>query len=259
MELLVIVTRSSAPPQPRASHAVLPYYGSGRQDRKVQGRIRSPRSLVARPADPRRTQRLLGVVPASAGQKIHGVLRHPVDHLFAAPPVSRPPRTKDLVEPRARLARRGAPWLRAGARRTAQGGTGRHRQAAMTATTSPMFMSYGDVKDTDVVSIIDMIDAAGTLIQAVDARARGANRHPQPRRAAAFALRPGDPRVEESVLEEVIIADTVPARTRAAVPRLHFLGRPAARGTMHHIHDEESVSTLLPYAEQDVMFRRVME
>src|ERR1700738_5228253 len=84
MELLVMIDafkRASA----RRITAVLPYYGYGRQDRKVQGRMPITAKLVADLLTAAGTQRLLAV-DLHAGQ-IQGFFDIPVDHLFAAPPV----------------------------------------------------------------------------------------------------------------------------------------------------------------------------
>ena len=89
----------------------------------------------------------------------------------------------------------------------------------------------GDVKDKDVVIVDDMIDTAGTLIQAVDAlRREGA------RRILACAVHgvlsgPAIARIKESVLEEVIITNTIPLPPERQLPEdPRSLGRPAARG-----------------------------
>src|SRR6202048_3229913 len=84
MELLVMIDafkRASA----RRITAVLPYYGYGRQDRKVMGRMPITAKLVADLLTAAGTQRLLAV-DLHAGQ-IQGFFDIPVDHLFAAPPV----------------------------------------------------------------------------------------------------------------------------------------------------------------------------
>ena len=84
MELLVMIDafkRASA----RRITAVLPYYGYGRQDRKVQPRVPITAKLVADLLTAAGAQRLLAV-DLHAGQ-IQGFFNIPVDHLFAAPPV----------------------------------------------------------------------------------------------------------------------------------------------------------------------------
>ncbi len=84
MELLVMMDafkRASA----RRITAVLPYYGYGRQDRKVMPRVPITAKLVADLITAAGCHRLLAV-DLHAGQ-IQGFFNIPVDHLFAAPPV----------------------------------------------------------------------------------------------------------------------------------------------------------------------------
>src|SRR5258708_1661015 len=84
MELLVMIDafkRASA----RRITAVLPYYGYGRQDRKVQPRVPITAKLVADLLTAAGAQRVLAI-DLHAGQ-IQGFFNIPVDHLLAAPPV----------------------------------------------------------------------------------------------------------------------------------------------------------------------------
>jgi len=103
----------------------------------------------------------------------------------------------------------------------------------------------GDVKDKDVVIADDMIDTAGTLIQAVDAlRREGA------RRILACAVHgvlsgPAIARIKESVLEEVIITNTIPLPPERQLSKMRVLSvAPLLAEAIRRIHDEESVSTL---------------
>src|SRR6266581_2349972 len=143
MELLVMIDafkRASA----RRITAVLPYYGYGRQDRKVQPRVPITAKLVADLLTAAGAQRLLAV-DLHAGQ-IQGFFNIPVDHLFAAPPV--------IIDHLAIIDKR--------------------REGNNVA----VFMHLiGEVQGRDAVIVDDMIDTAGTLIQAVDALKReGAQR-----------------------------------------------------------------------------------
>jgi ribose-phosphate pyrophosphokinase len=84
MELLVMLDafkRASA----RRITAVLPYYGYGRQDRKVMGRVPISAKLVADLLTAAGVHRVLAM-DLHAGQ-IQGFFNIPVDHLFAGPPV----------------------------------------------------------------------------------------------------------------------------------------------------------------------------
>jgi ribose-phosphate pyrophosphokinase len=243
MELLICIDalkRASA----RRITAVLPYYGYARQDRKVQGRMPITAKLVADLLTAAGTQRLLAV-DLHAGQ-IQGFFDIPVDHLFAAPPViidylaKKDLKDPVLVSPDAG----GVERARALAKRLKAGLAiiDKRREGNNVA----QFMHLiGDVKDKDVVIADDMIDTAGTLIQAVEAlRREGA------RRILACAVHgvlsgPAIARIKESVLEEVIITNTIPLPPERQLSKMRVLSvAPLLAEAIRRIHDEESVSTL---------------
>ena len=243
MELLVMIDafkRASA----RRITAVLPYYGYGRQDRKVMPRVPITAKLVADLITTAGCQRVLAV-DLHAGQ-IQGFFDIPVDHLFAAPPVivdylaKKDLKDPVLVSPDAG----GVERARAIAKRLNAGLAiiDKRRDGPNVA----VFMYLiGDVKDKDVVVIDDMIDTAGTLIQAVEAVKReGA------RRVLACAVHgvlsgPAIKRIESSALEEVVITNSVPLTPDKAHTKIHVLSvAPLLAEAIRRIHDEESVSTL---------------
>jgi ribose-phosphate pyrophosphokinase len=243
MELLVMIDafkRASA----RRITAVLPYYGYGRQDRKVQPRVPITAKLVADLLTAAGAQRLLAV-DLHAGQ-IQGFFNIPVDHLFAAPPVIIDHLAKKdlndpvLVSPDAG----GVERARALAKRLKAGLAiiDKRREGNNVA----QFMHLiGDVKGRDAVIVDDMIDTGGTMIQAVDAlRREGANR------VLACAVHgvlsgPAITRIKESILEEVIITNTVPLTPERQLPKIRVLSvAPLLAEAIRRIHDEESVSTL---------------
>jgi ribose-phosphate pyrophosphokinase len=243
MELLVMIDafkRASA----RRITAVLPYYGYGRQDRKVQPRVPITAKLVADLLTAAGAQRLLAV-DLHAGQ-IQGFFNIPVDHLFAAPPVIIDHLAKKdlndpvLVSPDAG----GVERARALAKRLKAGLAiiDKRREGNNVA----QFMHLiGDVKGRDAVIVDDMIDTAGTMIQAVDAlRREGANR------VLACAVHgvlsgPAISRIKESILEEVIITNTVPLTPERQLSKIRVLSvAPLLAEAIRRIHDEESVSTL---------------
>jgi len=243
MELLIMIDALKRASAHRIT-AVLPYYGYARQDRKVQGRMPITAKLVADLLTAAGTQRLLAV-DLHAGQ-IQGFFDIPVDHLFAAPPViidylaKKDLKDPVLVSPDAG----GVERARALAKRLKAGLAiiDKRREGNNVA----VFMHLiGDVKDKDVVIADDMIDTAGTLIQAVDAlRREGA------RRILACAVHgvlsgPAIARIKESILEEVIITNTVPLTPERQLSKIRVLSvAPLLAEAIRRIHDEESVSTL---------------
>ena len=243
MELLVMMDafkRASA----RRITAVLPYYGYGRQDRKVMGRVPITAKLVADLITAAGCQRVLAV-DLHAGQ-IQGFFNMPVDHLFAAPPVivdylaKKDLKDPVLVSPDAG----GVERARAIAKRLSAGLAivDKRRDGPNVA----VFMNLiGDVKDKDVVIIDDMIDTAGTLIQAVEAVKREGARRVLAAAVHGVLSGPAMKRIEDSALEEVIITNSVPLMPDKAHPKIHVLSvAPLLAEAIRRIHDEESVSTL---------------
>ena len=167
-----------------------------------------------------------------AGQ-IQGFFNIPVDHLFAAPAGDdRLPRQEGPARPGGRLARRRRRGARARHRQAAQRRAWPSSTSAATAPTSRVFMHLiGDVEDKDVVIIDDMIDTAGTLVQAVDAlRARGGAAHPRLRRARR-AVRAGHRAHQGVAARGGHHHQLDPAAARASSCRsiTRSLGRAAAR------------------------------
>jgi ribose-phosphate pyrophosphokinase len=242
MELLVLIDalkRASA----RRITAVLPYYGYGRQDRKVQPRVPISAKLVADLITVAGAQRLLAL-DLHAGQ-IQGFFDIPVDHLYAAPViidwVTRQSLT-DLVvvSPDAggvERARAIAKRLRAGLAIVDKRREG--------PNVSVFMHLIGDVKGRDVLIIDDMIDTAGTLVQAADALEReGAQRilacgvHP-------VLSGPAMTRIESSPIEQVVVTNSIALGKDKQHPKITALSvAPLLAEAIRRIHDEESVSTL---------------
>jgi len=242
MELLVMIDafkRASA----RRITAVLPYYGYGRQDRKAQSRVPISAKLVADLITTAGTTRVLAI-DLHAGQ-IQGFFNIPVDHLFAAPVIIDYLAKKDLedvvlVSPDAggvERARAIAKRLRAGLAII-----DKRRDGPNVA----VFMYLiGEVKGKDVVVIDDMIDTAGTLVQAVEAVKREGARRVLACGVHPVLSGPAMSRLAGSDLEELIITNSIPLPPEKRLPNIHVLSvAPLLAEAIRRIHDEESVSTL---------------
>jgi len=242
MELLVMIDafkRASA----RRITAVLPYYGYGRQDRKSQSRVPISAKLVADLITTAGASRVLAI-DLHAGQ-IQGFFNIPVDHLFAAPVIIDYLAKKDLedvvlVSPDAggvERARAIAKRLRAGLAII-----DKRRDGPNVA----VFMYLiGEVKGKDVIVIDDMIDTAGTLIQAVEAVKREGARRVLACGVHPVLSGPAISRIAGSDLEELIITNSIPLPPEKRLPNVHVLSvAPLLGEAIRRIHDEESVSTL---------------
>ena len=244
MELLIMVDalrRASA----GSITAVIPYYGYGRQDRKVAPRTPITSKLVADLLQAAGVTRVVSV-DLHAGQ-IQGFFNIPFDHLYAMPVMLEDYLKKNFdasavcVSPDAGGVERARAYSKRLNASLAIIDKRRER-----ANVSEVMNLIGDVKGRDCVIIDDMIDTAGTLSGAATAlRDRGA------KRIVACATHgvlsgPAIKRIVESALDEVVITDTIPMSeaakasgkiTQVSIARL--LGEAIKR-----IHSSDSVSSL---------------
>jgi ribose-phosphate pyrophosphokinase len=242
MELLIIIDalkRASA----RRITAVLPYYGYARQDRKVQPRVPITAKLVADLLAAAGVDRVLALDLHAA--QIQGFFNIPVDHLFAAPVIIDYLGKKDLREPvivspdagGVERARAIAKRLKASLAIIDKRREGPNQAVAM--------YLIGDVQDKDVVVIDDMIDTAGTLVQAVEALEREGARRVLACGVHAVLSGPAIPRIQGAPIEETVVTNSIPLTDAKRGARIAVLSvAPLLGEAIRRIHDEESVSTL---------------
>ena len=213
MELLIItdaLKRASA----RAITAVIPYYGYARQDRKVQPRAPISAKLVADLVTTAGISRVV-TVDLHAGQ-IQGFFNIPVDHIYATPvfiEYIREKFNKDdmvIVSPDAggmERARSYAKILDAGLAMTDKRRPNPNEAEIMNV--------IGDVSGKDVILVDDLVDTAGTAIQAGKALLR------EGAKSATLCCTHGVlsgsaiERITKSDIVEVIITDTIPPSLQA--------------------------------------------
>jgi ribose-phosphate pyrophosphokinase len=104
----------------------------------------------------------------------------------------------------------------------------------------------GDVRGKDTVVIDDMIDTAGTLLQAVSALAREGARRILACGVHPVLSGPAIERIKASPLEETVVTNSIPVPLdKQRLARLTVLTvAPLLGEAIRRIHDEESVSTL---------------
>ena len=257
MELLVMVDalkRASA----GSITAVIPYYGYGRQDRKVAPRTPITAKLVA---DLLQTAGCTRVVSMDmhAGQ-IQGFFNIPFDHLYAGPVFQdhirkQFPKLDEVVVVSPDAG--GVERARAYSKRlgTTLAIVDKRRPKANVAE---ILNLIGDVAGKDALLLDDMIDTAGTICQAAQALMdKGA------RSVVAYAVHgvlsgPAIERIAGSALSKVVITDTIPqaAQTQAtgellAAGKLLAAGRLEVLSTarvfaeaIRRIHNFDSLSSL---------------
>jgi ribose-phosphate pyrophosphokinase len=243
MELLIMIDAIKRASAHRIT-TVLPYYGYARQDRKVMGRVPITAKLVADLLTAAGVQRVLAL-DLHAGQ-IQGFFNIPVDHLFAAPAVmidylgKKDLKDPVVVSPDAggvERARAIAKRLNAGLAIIDKRREGPNAAVAMHL--------IGDVRDRDAIVIDDMIDTAGTLVQAVGALEREGARRILACGVHAVLSGPAVERIKASQLEEVVVTNSIPVSAEKRAARVTVLSvAPLLGEAIRRIHNEESVSTL---------------
>jgi ribose-phosphate pyrophosphokinase len=214
MELLIIIDalkRASA----NSITAVVPHYGYSRQDRKSSPRTPITAKLVADMMTVAGASRVV-TMDLHAGQ-IQGFFNIPFDNIFASPVlmeyIQKNLNRENLitVSPDAggvERVRHYAKKLTADLALIDKRRTGPNVAEAMHV--------IGDVKGKDCIIIDDMIDTAGTLVQAAQAlRKSGANKIYAAATHPVFS-NPAIKRIAEcEELEAVIVTDTIPLSAEA--------------------------------------------
>ncbi|NPA87725.1 ribose-phosphate pyrophosphokinase [Caminibacter pacificus] len=207
MELLIItdaMRRASA----KSITAVVPYFGYARQDRKAAPRVPITAKLVANMMEKAGIDRVV-TIDLHAGQ-IQGFFDIPVDNLYGSilffdyfkemnlkNPIIASPDIGGVARARYFASKLGLDMVIVDKRREK-------------ANVSEVMNIIGDVEGKDVILIDDMVDTAGTMVKAAKAlKDRGATS------VRAFATHgvlsgPAIERIKDSVLEELIITDTIP-------------------------------------------------
>jgi len=243
MELLILLDafrRSSA----ARLTAVMPYFGYARQDKKDKPRVPIAAKLMADLLTAAGADRILTMDLHAA--QIQGFFNIPVDHLFAAPVLLDAIRKLDLedlviVSPdvggvaRARAIgkRLGASLAIIDKRRTGK-------------NESEVLNVVGEVEGKNALLLDDIVDTAGTLVQAEAAlREQGAKKiyaaavHP-------VLSGPAIERLEASKIETLLVTNTLPLDTAVARwPRIRPLSiAPLLGEAIRRIHEGASVSSL---------------
>ncbi|CBG39469.1 ribose-phosphate pyrophosphokinase [Helicobacter mustelae] len=240
IELLIMadaLKRSSA----NSINAVIPYFGYARQDRKAAPRVPISAKLVANLIQGAGINRII-TMDLHAGQ-IQGFFDIPVDNLYGSIIFRDYIRSKNLKNPII-----ASPDI---------GGVSRARYFAdqlqldlvivdkkrEKANVSEVMNIIGEVQGKDVILVDDMIDTAGTVCKAAEVlKNKGA--------ASVLALgthavlsHPALERIEESVLDEVVVSNSIPLRKQSAKITVLSVA-PLFAEVIRRIHYNESVNSL---------------
>ncbi len=240
MEMLVMIDalkRASA----KTINVVIPYYGYARQDRKAESRDPITAKLVADLITASGANRVI-TLDLHATQ-IQGFFNIPVDNLHAVPIIAKYFLAKQLqdivvvspdhggvVRARKLAEKLKAPLAIIDKRRPEP-------------NVSEVMNIIGDVSGKTTIIIDDIIDTAGTIVLAAEAlRLAGARSiyaactHPV---LSGMAI----DRLEQSVIQEIVITDSIPFRGRSAKFTVLSVAELLAKAVIH-VHENISVSVL---------------
>lgn len=244
MEMLIMtdaLKRASA----KSITAVIPYYGYGRQDRKVQSRSPITAKLVADLLTAAGVTRVVSM-DLHAGQ-IQGFFNIPFDHLFAKPVLvnyikQHYDREKlVVVSPDAG----GVERARAYAKRL-DASLAIIDKRRLRPNEAQAMNLIGEVAGKNALIVDDMIDTAGTLLQGVQVlMERGAASVSAACTHGVFSGSAFE-RIRDSALKEVVCTDTIPSSPQMAkLSKLKSLSVASILAeTIRRIYKRESVSSL---------------
>jgi ribose-phosphate pyrophosphokinase len=240
MELLIMVDafkRSSA----GVINAVIPYYGYARQDRKAAPRVPISAKLVADMLESAGVDRVITIDLHAA--QIQGFFSIPVDHLLGSIIFIDYIKQKNLKNPII-----ASPDV---------GGVARARSYAQKlgydlvivdkkrekANVSEVMNIIGEVEGKDVIILDDMVDTAGTLTKAAFAlKEKGAN-SVMACCTHGVLSGPAYERINESVLDELVITDTIPLKQQSEKITV-LSAAPMVAEAINRIHSNKSIQSI---------------
>ncbi len=222
--------------------AVMPYFGFARQDRKDKPRVAIGAKLVANLLTAAGVNRVITM--DLHAEQIQGFFEVPVDHLYAS----------TIFIPH--LEAMNIPDLVIAAPDT--GGTKRanayakilgvdlaicYKQRKVANKVDSMTV-IGDVQGKNVVLIDDMVDTAGTLCKAAEMMLE--NGALSVRAICTHAVLSGQAyeRIENSVLKELIVTDSIPLKEGVPTSKIQVLGvSKLFADVLHNLLENKSISS----------------
>ena len=246
MELLIMIDALKRASAGRIT-AVIPYFGYARQDRKTKPRDPISAKLVANLITTAGADRVL-TMDLHANQ-IQGFFDIPVDNLLGSPifvehftqkyaschddTMIVSPDVGSVARARAFAQKLNMPLAIVDKRR-------------QKANSSEVMNIIGDVRDKHVILLDDMVDTGGSLCHAAKALVEiGGARDVTACASHGVLSGPAIQRIMDSVLDEVIFLNTIPAKPGIQCPKIKYISvAHMFAEAISHIYEETSVSRL---------------
>jgi len=231
----------------RTITAVCPFYGYARQDKKSRGREPISARLVADLLETAGAKRIMSVDLHTA--QIQGFFDGPVDHLWALPVLTEYVKTRidasnvTVVSPdagRIRVAEQWAQKLGGGPLAFI------HKTRDVTKpNSSKANRVVGDVEGHDCVLVDDLIDTAGTIVDAVNVLMDAGAKSVIVAATHGVLSEMAIPRLQECPVKEVIVTDTLPISAEQHFPKLTVLSiAPVLAAAIREVFNGGSVTSL---------------
>jgi ribose-phosphate pyrophosphokinase len=242
MELLLLIDAAKRASAARVT-AIIPYFGYARQDRKDQPRVAIGAKLVANLIEAAGAEKVLGMDFHT--HQVQSFFDVPVDHLYAAPVLTRYFRALQLEDPVIVAPDVGAAKMARGFARRLGASFAIIDKRRPAANEAEVMQVVGEVGDRPCIIVDDMIDTAGTLVSVVNAlRDRGA--------ATIYAAAthpvlsgPAVERLDKAPVCEVVVTNTVFVPEAKRFPKLKILSiAELLARAISYTHSNASVSQL---------------
>jgi ribose-phosphate pyrophosphokinase len=225
---------------------IAPFYGYARQDKKHRGREPISARLVADLFATAGAHRLISVDLHAA--QIQGYFNGPVDHLWALPLLAEHVRKRvdrarlTVVSPDAGRVRVADLWSdRLGAPLAII----HKRRDSSVPNEVQVHELVGDVRGRTCVLVDDLIDTAGTIVQAAEALKENGAAEVIAAATHAVLSGPAVDRLKNSPISELIITNTLPVPEERRIPQLTVLSiAPLIARAIREVFDDGSVTSL---------------
>jgi len=227
---------------------VIPYFGYGRQDRKDQPRVPISSRVIVDILTAMGTNRIITLDLHST--QIQGFAKIPFDNLYSRSVILSAIKDEGLNPKNSVVL---APDI--GSVKMSQGyakNLGMHfalidkRRFAPNQTEINQLI--GDLKNKDVLIIDDMIDTAGTLVNASNAALTQGAKSVTAIATHGVLSDPAIKRIEKSDIKKIIITDTISIPKHKLIDKLKIMSVSGIFGqAVDRVHKGESVSALFEY------------
>jgi ribose-phosphate pyrophosphokinase len=242
MELLLLMDAARRASAARTT-AVIPYFGYARQDRKEQPRVAISAKLLANMVSVAGADRVLAM--DFHQHQLQGFFDLPVDHLYAAPAFVNHYRQKALKDLVVVAPDVGSAKMARGFAKRLNASIAIIDKRRPSANIAEVVNVVGEVTGRDCLIPDDMIDTAGTMVEAVHALKRLGAQDIYCCATHALLSGPAVDRFVASPVKEVAVTNTIAIPPERRFDRLKVLSIAGLLSkAIGYTHSDQSVSSL---------------